>query len=348
MIQTQKILFIGSNSRFVCQELIALGYEGMSFLNVSKSISWLEQMHQFKKQLPDIIMCDDRMMDGSAFTVFEFLKFAKLEKQVTFIILSKIADRELQRKAYDYGIDDIFLLPANAEDIHYRLNIITVLKNIPKSSVNAEAYTNNKVAVLPLKRIFDAITSGLALVALSPFLGMIALLIKLDSKGPIFYISKRAGKSYKVFNFYKFRTMRTNADKELQELAKLNQYKENASFIKIENDPRVTRLGRFLRNTSLDELPQLFNVLKGDMSLIGNRPLPLYEAELLTTDDWALRFLAPAGITGLWQVTKRGQKDMTDLERKKLDTEYAKTVSFGLDYKIFRKTFAALRQTENV
>jgi lipopolysaccharide/colanic/teichoic acid biosynthesis glycosyltransferase len=104
-----------------------------------------------------------------------------------------------------------------------------------------------------------------------------------------------------------------------------------------------------MRNTSIDELPQLFNVLKGDMSIVGNRPLPLYEAEKLTTDQFALRFLAPAGITGLWQVTKRGKSgQMSAEERMDLDNEYAKHNSFWHDIKIILRTIPVLFQKENV
>jgi lipopolysaccharide/colanic/teichoic acid biosynthesis glycosyltransferase len=125
--------------------------------------------------------------------------------------------------------------------------------------------------------------------------------------------------------------------------------KNQSAFFKIKDDPRITRFGKFLRNTSLDELPQLINVLRGDMSLVGNRPLPLYEAEKLTTDEAALRFMAPAGITGLWQVTKRGKKgDMSEEERIELDKEYARDHSFLRDIKLILKTFPALFQKENV
>lgn len=124
--------------------------------------------------------------------------------------------------------------------------------------------------------------------------------------------------------------------------------RENA-FFKMANDPRITKVGRILRNTSIDELPQFINVLKGDMSIVGNRPLPLYEAELLTTDQWSKRFSAPAGITGLWQVTKRGGSNaMSADERKQLDIEYAEKFSLWYDIKILLKTIPAMIQKENV
>jgi len=131
----------------------------------------------------------------------------------------------------------------------------------------------------------------------------------------------------------------------------IEQKKKNDSeaFIKIKNDPRVSKVGKFIRNTSIDELPQLINVLKGDMSIVGNRPLPLYEAELLTSDDWSARFMGPAGITGLWQVELRGKKGvMSNDERKALDNKYAETYSFWGDIKLILRTIPALLQKENV
>jgi lipopolysaccharide/colanic/teichoic acid biosynthesis glycosyltransferase len=239
---------------------------------------------------------------------------------------------------------------------------------------------------LPLwKRAMDIVGASILLLLLSPLLLTIILLIKLESKGPVFYISKRAGQGFKVFDFIKFRSMRPDADQLVEQLQGLNQYAsgeeeeesvlrtqplgedytvlvkddaytfeeeeldaETSTFFKVKNDPRITRIGHFIRNTSIDELPQLINVLKGDMSLVGNRPLPLYEAEQLTEDHAILRFAAPAGITGLWQVSKRGKGDMSEEERKQLDIRYAMEYNFWMDLKILWKTLPAAVQEESV
>jgi lipopolysaccharide/colanic/teichoic acid biosynthesis glycosyltransferase len=237
-----------------------------------------------------------------------------------------------------------------------------------------------------LKRAIDITAAVIALTLLSPLFIIVAILIKLENKGPIFYKSKRVGQNYKIFDFYKFRSMRTDADKLLAQMQHLNQYETKAKsetpainkenyqedikllsdkgwvneesffveqdnaqpFLKITNDPRITRIGKFIRSTSIDELPQLINVLIGDMSLVGNRPLPLYEAEQLTTDEAIERFSAPAGITGLWQVTERGKSGVSADSRKRLDVEYAKRYSLALDMWILVKTPLAALQQENV
>lgn len=128
----------------------------------------------------------------------------------------------------------------------------------------------------------------------------------------------------------------------------INEEQKNA-FVKFEHDPRITKVGRFIRKYSIDELPQLINVLKGDMSIVGNRPLPVYEAELLTNDADAMHFMAPAGLTGLWQVEKRGEGGkLSAEERKQLDIKYAETYSFWLNLKIILKTFTAFIQKDDV
>lgn len=135
---------------------------------------------------------------------------------------------------------------------------------------------------------------------------------------------------------------------EKEYLERRKKLKEN-NFIKIKDDPRITRVGRIIRKYSIDELPQLVNILKGDMSVVGNRPLPLYEAELLTSDEYIERFMAPSGLTGLWQVEKRGTDGILSAEeRKQLDIQYARKFSFWFDMKIILRTFTAFIQKENV
>lgn len=201
------------------------------------------------------------------------------------------------------------------------------------------------------KRTFDVVISALLMVLLSPLFLLIMLALRIESKGPVFYISKRAGKGYRIFNFYKFRTMETEANSKIADFSHLNLYNPLKShgpvFIKIDNDPRVTRLGAFLRKCSLDELPQLLNVFKGDMSLVGNRPLPLYEAATLTTDEWAKRFMAPAGMTGLWQIERKKKFTMTAEERISLDINYADKSNFLFDLWIMAHTPYAVIQRTN-
>ncbi|MBX2916035.1 MAG: sugar transferase [Cyclobacteriaceae bacterium] len=272
---------------------------------------------------------------------------------IPFILYTSKYDELSKSKALELQVDD-YLLGAFTDLMLKRIQFIKKTKSRAGSNILQPIRSiepMQSVKIWKLKRLSDIILSSLALVLLSPLLLIIAIIIKLESRGPVFYISKRAGSGYKIFDFYKFRSMRAGADKELKELSHLNQYAENAEesiFFKLKDDPRVTRFGMFLRNTSLDELPQLINVLKGDMSLVGNRPLPLYEAERLTKDQIAWRFLAPAGITGLWQVTKRGNKEMSLDERIHLDIEYAMKNSFFLDMKIILATFPALIQKEKV
>ncbi|MBU1372126.1 MAG: sugar transferase [Bacteroidetes bacterium] len=275
------------------------------------------------------------------------LKNNFITKNLITIFLLTEKSPDTVKKAIGLGVSDCYTTPIPFKDVKERLKFLTFYK-VLRSQVNQLSQVSQVEYRTPIaKRFLDLILSSIALLCLSPIFLIVAALIKMDSKGPVFYSSKRVGTGYKIFDFYKFRSMRIGADAEVESLASQNQY-GNSTFFKIQNDPRITKLGSFLRSSSIDELPQLLNVIKGDMSLVGNRPLPLYEAEQLTTNEWSMRFLGPAGLTGLWQISKRGKKDMSDVERKKLDNFYAKHYSIWLDIKIIFKTIPALLQKEKV
>jgi exopolysaccharide biosynthesis polyprenyl glycosylphosphotransferase len=190
---------------------------------------------------------------------------------------------------------------------------------------------------LVLKRVVDVIGAGLALTIVLPLLAVIAGLIKLDSCGSVFYCAQRAGRKGRLFRCYKFRTMVSAADSLKEHLRRNNQ--RSGPFFKIAEDPRITGLGRILRRYSLDELPQLWNVIKGDMSLVGPRPHPLddvagYEIEHLSRLD------VTPGITGLWQVTAR--QDPSFVRGLELDREYIRTWSLRSDMRILLRTVLAV------
>jgi lipopolysaccharide/colanic/teichoic acid biosynthesis glycosyltransferase len=304
--------------------------------------------------LPDIILIevDD---NKDCFNQVSYIKNNPLLHGLVIVLLGIKENKEWRSNALKLQVNDYYTYPFPVEDFHERLNFLIKFKLIKPKLLELSKQMDVEYQIPLTKRVFDVLTSGFALLFLTPLFILVAILIKLESKGAVIYKSKRVGAGYKIFDFYKFRSMRSDADQMIASIANLNQYsnesnKKNgkAAFVKFKNDPRITKLGSFLRRTSIDELPQLINVFMGDMSLVGNRPLPLYEAEQLTTNEWSTRFLGPAGLTGLWQISKRGKKDMSETERKELDNYYAANYSILLDLKIIMKTIPALIQKEQV
>jgi lipopolysaccharide/colanic/teichoic acid biosynthesis glycosyltransferase len=301
---------------------------------------------------PDVILIDVPF-NKSELRNFQFLLKSTPSMSSTIVIYNerKITDEHINFLKQSGLVDDIVRF--DAEEINYASKI-SFLRKVRQhqeemaEKTNLEKKPNSR---LSFKRLMDILGSCIAILLLSPIFLIIAIIIRIESRGPVMYTSRRAGQGFKVFNFYKFRTMEVGADKKIDQVSHLNQYKGDgdcANFLKIVNDPRVTRVGKFLRKTSLDELPQFFNVLKGDMSLVGNRPLPLYEASTLTTNEFVERFMAPAGITGLWQIKKRGLETMSTEERINLDIFYARRANILYDLWIMAKTPTALFQKSNV
>jgi len=263
------------------------------------------------------------------------------------------------------GVRDLIIaapgmLPAKLVDLVNRLQrvsssvlVIPDLFGLPVASVKADYFFDEQVlsfrvennlanpANILLKRIFD-LTIGLAiLICISPVMLLLVLVIKLDSPGPVLFPHKRIGRRGESFNCYKFRTMVTNAQELLAELLKKDNSlrQEWERHYKLKNDPRITRVGAFLRKTSLDELPQLINVLKGEMSLVG--PRPITEKEISHFDSYINDYcLVRPGVTGLWQVSGRSEIDY--LQRVRLESWYIRNWSLWLDITLIMRTFAAV------
>ena len=350
----------------------------------------------------------ERNVRSEDITAITYLR--KKCRNVYIILMTDTMSQEDRNVYMKCGINDTIHQEASVTELNKKIQFISERENILFDD-EAPKYGILKFKIPIWKRMFDIIFSSVAIIILSPVFILTAIAIKLESKGPILFKSKRVGTNYTIFDFLKFRSMYTDAEQRLSELSKdRNQYAEtndkeeskatitaplgdqaemsmmdmglesgmmigdeeimlvgddfvvaesdfakkkeeeiNNAFVKIENDPRVTKVGRFIRKYSIDELPQLFNILKGDMSIVGNRPLPLYEAEKLTADSSIDRFMAPAGLTGLWQVEERGKGgNMSAEERKQLDITYGQTYSFILDMKIIFRTLTAFVQKENV
>ncbi|QJW88151.1 sugar transferase [Spirosoma taeanense] len=387
------LLFIRAFGQYVTIETLEDSEEAIAYLREGNAV--------------DIVVINEQ---NGGFQFLQTVRESPFLRSIPVLLMTPRLTPAVQRRALELKAIDVYPITFREEDLRLRLDYLIRRKQYlaeRSASANGISWTTSEATApaplvsipkptrMPLwKRSFDVLVSATALTLLSPLMALVALIIRLDSKGPVLYRSKRVGSGYRTFDMYKFRTMNTGADQLIGTMASQNIYSQaapktedqlercevctssgiecqrplflndkqicehayrdskraKAMFMKFREDPRVTRLGRFLRNTSIDELPQLFNILLGDMSLVGNRPLPLYEAERLTTTGFAQRFAAPAGLTGLWQVMKRakGQERMSDLERIQLDVRYAETFSFRTDFQIMLKTITAVWQKENV
>ncbi|WP_321519217.1 sugar transferase [uncultured Bacteroides sp.] len=382
----QYLVYIGTHTQTIAHFNQLYNGEMKVAANNFEAAKWLSQC---SNKMPIIILFEKEILKKDLANI----SYLHNKFYHTYIVL--ITDRLEKEESFLYlksGICNTLSPNETEQNFEQTLNFIINRQHQFQTALQDKNLI--KHFHLPFwKRVFDIIFSSIAILCLSPLLLLVAIAIRIESEGPIVYKSKRVGSNYRIFDFLKFRSMYTNADKRLKEFNNLNQYKSDVnledgektseeeqrietdevilisddyvipekeyiaqksiekenSFVKLENDPRITKVGHFIRKYSIDELPQLINILKGDMSIVGNRPLPLYEAELLTSDEYIDRFMAPAGLTGLWQVEKRGDAGkMSAEERKLLDIQYAKSYSFGIDIKIILKTATAFIQKENV
>jgi exopolysaccharide biosynthesis polyprenyl glycosylphosphotransferase len=319
-----RVLIIGAGEvgRTVMRNLIAqpeLGYRVVGFLD------------------------DDPMKSGAdigpirALGTLDALPQAVADNEITQVIITlpwqyhrKVV--RLVNEAEHAGIrarvvPDLFQLSLGGVDVE-------AINGIPLISIKGSALTGFNRA---LKRAVDVLLAGLALVLLSPLLGVISLAIKLDSRGPILFRQERIGLHGRPFTVFKFRSMYSDAEEQLEKLRNRNE--AAGPLFKIKEDPRRTRVGRFIRKTSLDELPQFVNVLRGEMSIVG--PRPGLASEVAQYQDWHRKRLAVLpGITGLWQVS--GRSELTFDEMVMLDIYYAENWSLGMDLRIMVRTVPQL------
>lgn len=302
---------------------------------------------------------------GMGYKIIGLLEDNKVQKGILekYPVLGGFADAE--RVIAETGVKRVFIAAPGLKDydlgmLVYRIQplvenmgVITNLVGVPTGTVEAETIFNEKLLMLRLKNnlarplnrfiktVVDYVLTIVGTIVISPVLIFIAIWIYYDSPGPVIFRHMRVGKNGKLFPCYKFRSMCFNADEKLKELLQ-NDPEARAEWekdFKLKNDPRITRSGAFLRKTSLDELPQLLNVLRGEMSLVG--PRPVVEAELPRYGDFLGDYLmVKPGITGMWQVN--GRSDTTYDERVQMDSWYVRNWSVWLDYMLLWRTIKAV------
>lgn len=381
-----KILHVGVDPEFISPVTFE-GYkvEISTTDNPFSASQWIAENGQ-----PDGVICESKLTGDHGLDFFDFwIDQFDAEKKIPFFILDDEKNQDTIEKVQEKGINEIYIKPTPIETIISRILILkknNLITNVPGISKSI-SFTSYETPFF--KRTFDIVFAFVGLILLSPLLLIFIIAIRIESKGKALYLSKRVGSGYKVFDIYKLRSMYTNADKRLQELSHLNQYLKEAhpstsvkhsllekpalhqskgdekketgtikldsetASIRFENDPRHTKIGHILWKSGIDRWPQLINVVKGDMSFVGNRPLPMYEAELLTTSDLKKRLYAPAGMTGLWKIeARRKYKAMSSEARKDLDNTYAEIAknkySFWRDIWIILRTIPAIFQKKNV
>lgn len=324
-IQPQPLIALvglDDNNRNMLESCDVNGAGFIVFENAMKLVQdWSRQKLNIK-----IIIAQSEVMGPLGISLIKTLEKKNLP-YTSFLLLSHQWTPDAMKLALDAGITDAFRLPVKRKNnLETRIRFLLANQEKIVRPVKLSAETEYKIPLA--KRAFDIFFAGLALLLLSPVFLLIYILIRFESKGPAFYYSLRVGTGYRIFRFYKFRSMYVNADQRLKDLKHLNQYagsavlpvaadtndielcddcrktgscqftiyadkvrlcekqytgsrkqREGSAFFKLKDDPRITKVGHFIRNTSIDELPQLWNVIIGDMSIVGNRPLPLYEAE---------------------------------------------------------------------
>jgi len=322
----RNVILVGSNRRAIAlaDSLIADGDSGYKLLGFVDDIWHYDDAPDHYKQ----------MLLGSSGDILEFLRNMALDEVI--IALPIASSYKFTQQIMDWCHQQGILVRCDASLFDYKIDGVHRVETA-KRLITLHDTERNGVKVVA-KRSFDFVISSLALLALLPVIGAIALAVALTSPGPVIFSQERLGMGKRRFKIFKFRTMVVNAEALIAKVEHLNE--TAGPTFKLKNDPRITSVGAFLRKTSLDELPQLFNVWLGDMSLVGPRPLPLRDYRGFSEDWHRRRFSVKPGITCLWQVS--GRSSIGFEQWMQLDMDYIDRWSLWLDVKILAQTIPAV------
>jgi len=350
-----RILHLAADPEFISPAFVGkYEVEIPTIDNVFSSCQWV-----LENGLPDAVVFEPNFPTGDR---IGFQKFwneqIDLEQQVPFLVLEEEKNSDNVGKTTDEESGNGFRKPLSIENLVSRILTLKEERQSISRLSDKEPIQDSRYKTPILKRTIDIIAASLVLLIISPFLLIFAIAIKLESRGKVYYISKRLGSGFHLFDYYQLRTRYVSSDKRLKKVAHLNQIVKEASapnaentineehsksvqtgqksketaHMKFEVDPRISKVGHVLCKLHFDELPQLINVIKGDLTIVGNRPLKIYEGELLSTEDLTNRMYGPAGITGLWKLKSRKRlRRMSREEVRALDNKY---------YKIARRKFS--------
>ncbi|MBU1045483.1 MAG: sugar transferase [Candidatus Omnitrophica bacterium] len=320
-----RVLIIGSRSR--ARELV---------LALQEQMVWGVNVVGFVD--PDASRVGSKMLDipviGTVENIHDCLKVNVIDEVIVAIPRSLLNDAEpIVMACEEEGIKLRFM--ADIFNVKMARISLSEVKGIPLLAMEPVAQDPQQLFA---KRIFDLTCTLLSLPFLVPIFVIVAIIIKLDSPGPVFFIQPRVGMRKHVFPMFKFRSMQINAEEQLKDIEHLNE--AEGPIFKIKNDPRITRVGHFLRKTSIDELPQLINVFRGEMSLVGPRPMSLRDVDRFERGVQRKRFSVQPGLTCIWQIS--GRSNLPFEKWLELDLEYIENWSFWLDLKILLKTIPAV------
>ena len=321
--------YIGKNTDWINRISHCLDCQVLTFNNPIKAILYIHE--QSKKDVSPAYVFIESYNKTRNLRWLEAIKQSNLKNTYLLLLSEKVSKEDIATYLLS-GASEIININTTPEDLQ---TVLTVLPQIRQHSTTNTPNNPRRFKLPCWKRAFDILFSGTAIVCLSPLLIVTAVAIRVESKGPIIYKSKRVGSNYDIFDFLKFRSMYIDAEARKKELMAQNEM--DGPVFKIKDDPRITRVGKFIRKTSIDELPQLWNILKGDMSIVGPRPALPREVEQYGDYEKQRLYVTP-GLSCYWQIAPH-RNELSFEEWMNLDIKYVQERSFWVDWKIIFKTF---------